>query len=77
MMWRNRKTALKWTKGHNGSRGNKEADKLTGKGARKPYPPSPYKLEYPLSLATEGALIAKLEQKDFYWILTSGRRIPI
>jgi ribonuclease HI len=33
MRWRKRKTLLKWTKGHNGNKGNEEADKLAKEGA--------------------------------------------
>ena len=65
MRWRNGKTTLKWVKGHNGTKGNEEANKLAGEGVKQPPPPAPYKLEYPPSLAAEGAEITKLEQKRF------------
>ena len=77
MRWRNGKTSLKWIKGHNGSRGNEEADRLAGEGAKLPPPPTPYELDHPPGLAAEGAKIMKLEQKDFYRILANERRIPI
>ena len=56
-------------KGHNGTIGNEEANKLAGEGAKKPYQDPPCELDHPPGLMAEGAEIAKLEQKDFYRIL--------
>ena len=38
MRWRNSVTRFRWVKGHSGTKGNKEADKLVGQGAKKPLP---------------------------------------
>lgn len=69
MRWRNTKTRFKWVKGHNGTRGNKEADRLAGEGMTKPLPEEPDTLEHPWNQLTRGAKICKLEQRDFYKIL--------
>lgn len=76
MRWRNGKMTLKWVKGHNGTKGNGEADRLAGEGAKEPYPQTPYNLDHPPGLVAEGVIIAKLEQKGFYQILTDEKRIP-
>ena len=69
-------TTLKWTKGHNGNRGNEEADKLAGEGAKKPLTPGPHTLLSPPDLTATGATLSTLEQKDFYRIISDKRRIP-
>ena len=75
---RSRKGAmtLKWTKGHNGNRGNEEADKLAGKGARKPLTPGPHTLLPHPNLTATGATLSTLEQKDIYRIISGKRQIP-
>ena len=50
--WRSGKTTLQWTKGHNGTKGNEEADKLAGEGAMKPMPTAPLDLSHPYNQLT-------------------------
>lgn len=76
MRWRSGKTRMKWVKGHNGTRGNEEADKLAGEGATKPRPTEPLDLSHPPDQLAAGAKLSKLEQRDFYRILSGKRRIP-
>ena len=76
MRWRKGKTKMKWVKGHNGTRGNEEADKLAGEGAAMPTPEEPLDLSHPPNQLAAGAKIAKLEQRDFYKILNRKRKIP-
>ena len=75
--WRQGITTLKWTKGHNGTKGNEEADKLAKEGTAKPLASSPDALRAPAKdLTAQGANLAKLEQKDFYRIIRDKNRIP-
>ena len=47
LRWRSSKIKFKWVKGHNGNRGNKEADWLAGEGAEKPLPEALDPLDHP------------------------------
>jgi len=76
MRWRSGKTTLQWVKGHNGTKGNEEADKLAGEGAQKPTPTEPLDLSHPMNQLTSGARLSSMEQKDFYGILSAKRKIP-
>ena len=67
---------MKWVKGHNGTKGNKEADKLAGEGAKKQLPDTLMDLSHLPNQLTHGTNIAKLEQRDFYQIL-SERKILV
>jgi len=75
--WRRGTTTLKWTKGHNGTKGNEEADKLAKEGAEKPLATDPDALRAPAkNLTAQGASLAKLEQRDFYRIIRDKNHIP-
>ena len=76
LRWRNAKTKFRWVKGHNGTKGNEEADRLAGEGAEKPPPEEPNALEHPQNQLTRGAKLCKMEQKDFYKVLRDKKRIP-
>ena len=76
LRWRNAKTKFKWVKGHNGTRGNEEADKLAGEGALKPPQMEPDALKHPQNQLARGAKLCKLEQRDFYKVLRDRKRIP-
>jgi ribonuclease HI/exonuclease III len=74
--WRKGTTTLRWTKGHNGDRGNEGADKLAGEGAKKPFYEDPGTLIAPPGLTARGAKLSELEQRDFYKIISGRRKIP-
>ena len=76
MRWHKARTKLRWVKGHNGTRGNEEADRLAGEGTAKPMPSEPIDLRYPPDQLTTGVILSKLEQKDFYRIICEKRQIP-
>ena len=75
--WRNGNTYIAWTKGHNGTKGNEEADRLACEGARQLTRDSTFSLEAPQNLTTSGATISKLEQKDFYKTINAMDKIPV
>ena len=77
MRSRKGRTTMEWVKGHNGTRGNKEADRLAGEGAEKQLPESPLDLKYPPNQLSPGAKLARLEQRDFYQILSEKKPIPM
>ena len=76
MRWRNAKTRFRWVKGHNGTRGNEEADRLAGEGAGKPPPGEHNALKHPQNQLTRGAKLCRLEQRDFYKALRDRKQIP-
>ena len=69
-------TTLKWTRGHNGTKGNEEADKLAGEGTKLPRSEFPDALQAPPNLTATGTKLASLEQRDFYKIISEKRHIP-
>ena len=74
--WRRGRTYLRWTRGHNGTLGNEEADRLAGEGARLPDAPDEESPAPPPGKQSPGASLAKLEQRDFYRILRDKRKLP-
>ena len=62
---RSARTIFQWTKGHNGTIGNKESDRLAKQGASKP-DPDPLNLEIPMEFDTQGAKLAALTQAKAY-----------
>ena len=74
--WRKGRTYLRWTKGHAGTRGNEEADRLAGEGAKLPIPPTNEDPTETPEETAQGMVLAKLEQRDFYRILRDRRKIP-
>ena len=70
-------TTLKWTKGHNGVKGNEEADKLAGEGAKKTLTIHANALQAPPDLTAQGATLANMEQRDLYKTISERRKIPI
>ena len=64
--YRSNTTKLVWVKGHNGIKGNEEADKLAGEGALKDPPATEMNLSHPAENIPSGAKLSALTQKDFY-----------
>jgi len=63
-------TTLKWTKGHNRVKGNEEADKLAGEGAKKTLTIRADALQSPHNLTAQGTILTDMEQ-------TLGTRTPV
>ena len=76
MRSRKGKMKMKWVKGHNGTRGNEEANKLASEGVNGQLLETPLDLKHPPGQLNLGASIAKLEQRDFYQILNEKKQIP-
>ena len=76
MRWRDGRTTLTWVKGHSGIAGNEGADKLAGEGARNPVGDPAFRLSFPPGHTAPGALLQKLEQRDFYRTINEERPIP-
>ena len=74
--WRKGRTYLRWTRGHSGTLGNEEADRLAGEGARLPDVPPDENPPTPPGETNPGATLAKMEQRDFYCILRDKRKTP-
>jgi RNase H len=58
-------TSFKWIKGHNGTQGNEEADKLAKEEAEKPIP-DPLDLSIPKEFDLQGAKLATISQATAY-----------
>ena len=63
-------TRLKWVKGHNGTRGNEEADKLAAEGVRKPTPDA-IDLTVPPNFDPLGLRLCALTQASAYAFLNA------
>jgi len=74
---RNGLTTLKWIKGHDRIKGNEEADKLAGEGARKELTRCADSLHSPPNLTASGATLAEMEQRDLYKYISEKRHIPL
>ena len=69
-------TYLKWTKGHNGTRGNEEADRLASKGTGQPRALDSNDMAHPGPERKAGATLAHLKQQDLYRTIHNKRRQP-
>ena len=68
-------TRFKWVKGHNGTRGNEEADKLATTGVNKPAPDE-VDLSVPDNFQPTGLRLATTTQASAYAYLSSLKRPP-
>ena len=59
------RTTFKWTKGHNGTQGNEESDRLAKQGANKPQPDE-LCLEIPIEFDIQGTKLTTLTQAKAY-----------
>lgn len=64
--YRSNTTKIVWIKGHNGNKGNDEADKLAGVGATLP-PTDTTGPPAPTNTIPSGAKLSELAQRDFYY----------
>ena len=62
---RTARTSFMWTKGHNGTQGNEESDKLAKRGANKSQPDD-LNLDIPIEFDLQGAKLATLTQAKAY-----------
>jgi ribonuclease HI len=62
---RSARTTFLWTKGHNGTIGNEESDRLAKQGANKPVPDA-LNLDIPAEFDTQGAKLTALTQAKAY-----------
>ena len=61
-------TKITWVKGHNGTHGDEEADKLVGEGAKlNTLPNAPPEPTPPANTIPLGAKLTSISQKDFYY----------
>ena len=68
-------TRIKWTKGHNGTTGNEEADKLASEGVNKPTP-DVIDLSIPPIFDPSGLRLSKLTQASAHRYLNSLEPLP-
>lgn len=59
--WRRARTFMRWTRGHSGTLGNKEVDRLASEGAMGPQPQENTRLTYPQGETKPGAILKKME----------------
>ena len=75
--YRSNTTKITWVKGHNGTNGNEEADKLAGEGANLELPPTaPPPTPPPANTIPTGAKLDALAQRDFYYGIKKAARPP-
>jgi ribonuclease HI len=73
--YRSNTTKITWIKGHNGNKGNEEADKLAGEGAHIELPTTPHNPPNPpINTIPSGAKLATLKQKDLYYGIKKTNR---
>ena len=71
---RTAKTTFRWTKGHNGTQGNEESDRLAKRGANKTQP-DVLDLEIPPEFDIQGAKLATLTQAKAYKGILERRKL--
>ena len=74
--YRSNTTEIVWVKGHNGIRGNMEADKLAGEGALMDQTEAELTLNPPANMIPSGVKLTAMSQKDFYRGIKKKNRPP-
>ena len=74
LRYRSGPTKLQWVKGHSGTEGNNEADKLAGSGAEQPHPKEDIDHSVPHHLTLSGAELKHMTQKMLYKGIKSRKK---